>query len=150
MTTMTISNGFSVPESVVETTTLSSYEKERLATKPEFAYSLFRLFASGATIRIESEKRTLDAAEKRAMLYLLKVMQTHNDNYAAIRQAEGIRKAKEAGKYTGRKRQPVDPFLFEQVTKQFRAGDISEAEAMQKLNINARSTLYRRMREVTK
>lgn len=131
-----------------DTVTVSSLS-DIPATKPEFAYSLFRLFASGADIRIENENRTLDATEKRAMLYLLKIMQTHTENYAAIRQAEGIRKAKEAGKYTGRKRQPVDPVLLEQVTKLFRAGDISEAEAMQKLNIHSRSTFYRRMREVT-
>ncbi len=67
-----------------DTVTVSSLS-DIPATKPKFAYSLFRLFASGADIIIENEQRTLDAAEKRAM---------------------------------------------------------------QKLNINSRSTLYRRMREV--
>ncbi len=131
-----------------DTVTVSSLS-DLPATKPEFAYSLFRLLASGATIHIEKENRTLDATEKRAMLYLLKIMQMHDTNYASIRQADGIRKAKEAGKYTGRKRLPVDPLLLEQVTKQFRAGLISEADAMKQLNINSRSTLYRRMREIS-
>lgn len=119
------------------------------ATKPEFTYNLFRLFASGATIYIENEQRTLSASDKRAMLYLLKIMQEHDKNYMAIRQADGIRKAKEDGKYTGRKKQPVDPILLAQVTRQFRSGVISEAEAMQRLNIHSRSTLYRRMREIS-
>ncbi|MBQ3028231.1 MAG: recombinase family protein [Lachnospiraceae bacterium] len=119
------------------------------ATKPEFSYSLFRLLASGATIHLENEQRNLDAMEKRTMLYLLKIMQMHDKNYAALRQADGIRRAKEEGKYTGRKRQPVDPLLLEQVTKQFRSGLISEADAMKQLNINSRSTLYRRMREIS-
>ena len=131
-----------------DTVTVSSLS-DIPATKPEFAYSLFRLLSSGATIHIEKEHRTLDATEKRAMLYLLKIIQTHDKNYASIRQADGIRKAKEEGKYTGRKRLPVDPLLLEQVTKQFRAGLISEADAMKQLNINSRSTLYRRMREIS-
>ena len=80
---------------------------------------------------------------------VLKIMQEHDKNYMAIRQADGIRKAKEDGKYTGRKKQPVDPILLAQVTRQFRSGVISEAEAMQRLNIHSRSTLYRRMREIS-
>lgn len=131
-----------------DTVTVSSLS-DIPATKPEFAYSLFRLLSSGATIHIEKENRTLDAAERRAMLYLLNIMQIHDNNYASIRQADGIRKAKEEGKYTGRKRLPVDPLLLKQVTKQFRAGLISEADAMKQLNINSRSTLYRRMREIS-
>lgn len=116
--------------------------------KQELSYTLFRLLSSGATIHIEEEQRDLTGTEKKAMLYLLKTMRAHADNYASIRQAEGIRRAKSEGKYTGRKRQPVDPVLLEQVTQKFRAGELSEAEAMKQLGINSRATLYRRMREI--
>ena len=130
-------------------TVIVSRLSELPAVKPEFSYHLFRLLASGASIQIESEQRSLDATEKRAMLYLLNILRMRDENYASIRQAEGIRKAREEGKYTGRKRHPVDPVLLEQVTKQFRTGQISETDAMKQLGIHSRSTLYRRMREIS-
>lgn len=115
--------------------------------KTELPYSLLRLLNSGAHIYIQDENRMLTDADRRSMLYLLKNMIEYDSRYSSIRQQEGIRKAKAAGKYTGRKKLPVDPILLKQVASDFRAGSISEAQAMEKAGIKSRSTFYRRMKE---
>ena len=114
----------------------------------ELSLSLLRLLNSGAHIRIKDENRMLSAEERRAMLFLLKEMIEYSSKYSVIRQQEGIRKAKDEGKYTGRKKLPVDPIRLRQVASEFRAGTISEAQAMEMAGIKSRSTFYRRMKEI--
>jgi len=61
------------------------------------------------------------------------------------RQMRGIRKAKDAGKYTGRKRLPV-PENFDLYLKMIREKDISKVDAAKELGI-CRSLLYKLLRE---
>lgn len=114
----------------------------------ELTYVLFRLLYSGASIHIEHENRDLSECERRTMLYLLRIMMKYSENYSSIRQREGIIQAKKEGKYTGRKKIPVDRILLSYVAKEFRNGKVSEKEAMKKLGIPSRSTFYRRLKEI--
>ena len=60
------------------------------------------------------------------------------------RQQEGIAIAKAEGKYRGRK--PIERSNFDAVEKLWRAGTISAAEAMRRLDMS-RSTFYRKVRQ---
>ena len=64
--------------------------------------------------------------------------------YILQRQREGISIAKSQGKYTGRK--PIERSNFDAVEKLWRAGTISAAEAMRRLDMS-RSTFYRKVRQ---
>ena len=64
--------------------------------------------------------------------------------YILQRQREGIAIAKAQGKYTGRK--PIERGNFDAVEKLWRAGTISAAEAMRRLDMS-RSTFYRKVRQ---
>ena len=64
--------------------------------------------------------------------------------YILQRQREGISIAKAQGKYTGRK--PIERSNFDAVEKLWRAGTISAAEAMRRLDMS-RSTFYRKVRQ---
>ena len=64
--------------------------------------------------------------------------------YILQRQREGIAIAKAQGKYTGRK--PIERSNLDAVEKLWRAGTISAAEAMRRLDMS-RSTFYRKVRQ---
>ena len=64
--------------------------------------------------------------------------------YILQRQREGIAIAKAKGKYRGRK--PIERSNFDAVEKLWRAGTISAAEAMRRLDMS-RSTFYRKVRQ---
>ena len=64
--------------------------------------------------------------------------------YILQRQREGISIAKAQGQYTGRK--PIERSNFDAVEKLWRAGTISAAEAMRRLDMS-RSTFYRKVRQ---
>ena len=64
--------------------------------------------------------------------------------YILQRQREGIAIAKADGKYRGRK--PIERSNFDAVEKLWRAGTISAAEAMRRLDMS-RSTFYRKVRQ---
>ncbi len=62
------------------------------------------------------------------------------------RQAEGIAIAKLQGKYTGRQPISYDPILFDQLYKQWKAGDITQKYMCKKLGMSS-ATLSRRIAE---
>ena len=63
------------------------------------------------------------------------------------KQQSGIKKAKEAKKYRGRKKIHVSVPQLDDVIKQRERGDITVEEAMKELEIRSRSTFYRRIKE---
>lgn len=62
------------------------------------------------------------------------------------RQAEGISIAKNQGKYQGRQPIQYDKYLFEQLYREWEAGDITQKYMCKKLNMSI-ATLSRRIRE---
>ena len=64
----------------------------------------------------------------------------------ASRRREGIDRAKEDGRYKGRKPIVVDEALFEAVTQRWEQGEITAREAMSRLKLKP-NTFYRRIKE---
>ena len=64
------------------------------------------------------------------------------------RQAEEIAIAKKAGKYTGRQPIRFDRYLFEQLYRQWKAGDITQKYMCSKLHLS-RTTLSRRIKDIS-
>ncbi len=62
------------------------------------------------------------------------------------KQREGIERAREAGKYRGRKPIAVDESLFDTVVALWRSGQISARQAMARLELKP-NTFYRRIKE---
>jgi len=63
------------------------------------------------------------------------------------KQINGIKNAKNLNKYKGRNRIPVSLPKLEEVIEQMERKEITSNKAMKILNINSRSTLYRRIKE---
>lgn len=112
----------------------------------DLSESMFRLFQSGVTIFVKEDNVVLTVEECRKNLYSLGRMMEYEKKVQALRQKEGIEKAKADGKYKGRKRISVDPLLFEETVNRFQQGLITEEEALKILQLS-RSTFYRRIRE---
>ena len=62
------------------------------------------------------------------------------------KQRDGIEKAREEGKYKGRKPIAVDEGLFEEIVSRWRNGEISARQAMSALELKP-NTFYRRIKE---
>ncbi|MCQ2080767.1 MAG: hypothetical protein MJZ11_03855 [Lachnospiraceae bacterium] len=118
------------------------------ATNAKLSYNLYRLLVSGCSVYLTDEERYVSDAERKNMLFLLKNMLLKCDDYFNTRKSEGIIKAKEEGKFAGRKKKPVDPMLLREITIKFKSSKITEKEAMEALGIASRSTFFRRMKEV--
>ncbi len=130
------------PNDVVEIDALCSIQ----SSNSKLIEDMFTLLQSGAQIYIISEDRYIFDSERKAMLYLLRNMLECIDRNNRIRREEGIERAKQNGRYTGRKPIEIDKQLLKQVAVAFLNDRISEREAMSKLNINSRSTFYRKIR----
>lgn len=66
--------------------------------------------------------------------------------YGVQRRREGIEKAKEDGRYKGRKPIAVDETLFDAVAARWERGEITAREAMSRLELKP-NTFYRRIKE---
>ena len=114
----------------------------------ELRAGLLPILSSGASLYLEDENRELSSAERGAMVKLLLTQQLLDEKKYKQKQAEGIAEAQKAGKYTGRKKIPVDPKLLHEIAQEFKEKRISEQEAMARLGITSRSTFYRRLKEI--
>lgn len=108
---------------------------------------MYQLLQSGSRIFIRSENRYIEDNERRTMLYLLKNMMLSSDRYNRMRREDGIREAKEKGKYRGRKPIDIDSQLLKRVSYEFNHHMISEQEAMKQLGLSSRSTFYRKIKD---
>ncbi len=92
-----------------------------------------------------SKKEAIDTTTPtgKFMLTIFGAVAELEREYILQRQQEGIAIAKQKGKYKGRK--PLYHSSFEKVLDQWRQGQITAAQAMQKLNIS-KSTFYRIVR----
>ncbi len=108
--------------------------------------AVFRLLQSGVTIHIEVDDITFSVESEKNTLYVLERMMAYNKQFRAMSQQKGITKAKEEGKYKGRKRIAVDMLLFADVVEKFEKGLLVEQQALESMGMS-RSTFYRRMRE---
>ena len=80
------------------------------------------------------------------LLNLLMLQESLDNKRNRNHHNEGVARAKNEGKYTGRKKLSVDPNLFDRIAADFDKKKISEDEALRRLGIS-RSTVYRRLKE---
>ena len=111
---------------------------------------MFMLLQSGARIHLLDENRYIDNSERKIMLYLLKNMIEVLDQNNRVHREEGIKQAREKGKYKGRKPIEIDEQLLKLVALDFLSNRISEYEAMEKLGIKSRATFYRKIKSYRK
>ena len=97
-------------------------------------------------VEFVSRKEAIDTTTptEKFMLTVFGAVAELEREYILQRQREGISIAKAQGKYTGRK--PIERSNFDAVEKLWRAGTISAAEAMRRLDMS-RSTFYRKVRQ---
>lgn len=97
-------------------------------------------------VEFVSRKEAIDTTTptEKFMLAVFGAVAELEREYILQRQREGIAIAKAQGKYTGRK--PIERSNFDAVEKLWRAGTISAAEAMRRLDMS-RSTFYRKVRQ---
>ena len=103
-----------------------------------------KLTAKG--VEFVSKKEAIDTTTPtgKFMLTVFGAVAELERGYILQRQQEGIAIAKAEGKYRGRK--PIERSNFDAVEKLWRAGTISAAEAMRRLDMS-RSTFYRKVRQ---
>jgi len=95
-----------------------------------------------------SKKEALDTKTPsgKFMLTIFGAIAQLEREYMLDRQKEGIKIARQNGKYQGRKPIAVDKEKFEVVYTRWKAGECKAVEAMRELNLKP-STFYRRVRE---
>ena len=102
-------------------------------------------------VQFISQKERIDTTtpQGKFMLTVFAAMADLEREQIRQRQKEGIEMAKKEGKYKGRQPISFDKFLFEQLYKQWKAGDITQQYMCKKLNVS-RTTLSRRINEYEK
>lgn len=98
-----------------------------------------------------SKKESIDTSTPagRLMLTIFAGLYQFERECTLERQAEGIREAKKAGKYKGRKPLEVDVIKFKTLYKEWEDERITAVEMQKQLGLTA-STFYRRIREYKK
>lgn len=104
-----------------------------------------RLTAKG--VEFVSKKEAIDTTTPtgKFMLTIFGAVAELEREYILQRQKEGIAIAKEQGIYRGRK--PIERSNFSQVVALWKAGQITAAEAMKRLDMKP-STFYRKIRQM--
>ena len=118
------------------------------ATNHQLRKILLQILRSGAQIWDETEARHLSEEECSLLLNLLMLQESMESKQNKQRHQDGVARAKNDGKYVGRKKIAVDKNLFRQVAEDFRGHKITEEEAMSRAGIASRSTFYRRLKEI--
>ena len=98
----------------------------------------------GALFVSEKEKIDTDTPQGKFMLTVFAALSELEREQIRERQAEGIAIAKRNGKYTGRQPIHYDHYLFEQLYRQWKAGEVTQKYMCKKLNMS-RTTLSRRI-----
>ena len=104
------------------------------------------LDAIGQGFDIKATGYSIDDRNRKAFYSLLISLFRSEMEYARHKRRDGIRKSAAEGNYRGRQRIPIDLIKAKGVFSDFRRGQITETEALDKLGIS-RSTFYRRLKE---
>jgi DNA invertase Pin-like site-specific DNA recombinase len=94
-----------------------------------------------------SKKEAIDTSTPagRLMLTIFGGLYQFERECSHERQMEGIREAKKAGKYKGRKPIPVDMIKFKRLYKEWKEGKITAASMQRQLGLSS-PTFYRRVK----
>ena len=103
---------------------------------------------NGKGVEFISKKENIDTttAAGRLMLTIFGGLYQFERECMLERQAEGIREAKKAGKYRGRKPIEMDVIKFKALYKEWKAGKITAVSMQKQLGLS-KQTFYRRVRD---
>lgn len=99
-------------------------------------------------VQFVSQKESIDTQtpQGKFMLTVFAAMAELEIDQIRQRQAEGIAIAKAQGKYKGRQPKQFDRYMFEQLYKQWKSGDITQKYMCKKLGM-AQRTLYKYIKQ---
>ena len=99
-------------------------------------------------VQFVSQKESIDTQtpQGKFMLTVFAAMAELERDQIRQRQAEGIAIAKAKGKYKGRQPKLFDRYMFEQLYKEWKAGDITQKYMCKKLGMSQR-TLYKYIKQ---
>lgn len=99
-------------------------------------------------VHFVSQKESIDTTtpQGKFMLTVFAAMAELERDQIRQRQAEGIAIAKAQGKYKGRQAKQFDRYLFEQLYKEWKDGDITQKYMCKKLGMSQR-TLYKYIKQ---
>lgn len=115
-------------------------------TTAGFSDGIFTAVTNGVDIISQDGRILIDRTTRASMLPIVIAQRLIEHRERALKQRNGISKAKAAGKYTGRRPIAVDENVLRQVVKEMKEGLITVEEAMQRTKINSKSTFYRKVR----
>ena len=115
-------------------------------TRQELLTTLRKLDERGADFVSLREGIDTRAGERRAFFAFCRALDELEPSGRRDKRREGIEKAREEGRYKGRKPIAVDEGLFETVVARWRSGQISARQAMAQLDLKP-NTFYRRIKE---
>lgn len=115
-------------------------------TTAGFSDGIFTAVTNGVDIISQDGRILIDRTTRASMLPIVIAQRLIEHRERALKQRNGISKAKAAGKYTGRRPIAVDENVLRQVVKEMQEGLITVEEAMQRTKINSKSTFYRKVR----
>jgi len=107
------------------------------------------LKAKGVGFISQKEQIDTNTPQGKFMLTVFAAMSELERSQILQRQAEGIAIAKQKGVYKGRSPKEVDMYLFSELYKQWKNGNIKQKYMMEKLNIS-RSKLFNLIKEYEK
>lgn len=120
--------------------------KSLASTAPTFTKTLLSLLYSGANICNRDGEMIISAAERTTAILLLSAqVELAKQNRLKV-QKTGIEKAKNRGKYTGRKPIEVNTAVMEELAAQLDSKIINVPLAMKRLGLTSRSTFYRKLK----
>ena len=107
--------------------------------------TILQLIAIGSTLH--TPEFIIDDSNRRNIYGMVKAMYEAEYKSRIKRQQKGIDNAKNEGKYMGRKKIDVSIPKLAEVSELLEKEVISIPEAMQRLGLRSKSTLYRRLNE---
>jgi len=116
------------------------------ATAPQLTKTMLSLLYAGAVICNQHGDVIISAPERTTAILLLSAQTELAAQSRCKVQKAGIEKAKNHGKYTGRKPIAVNALLMEEIVTQLDDKIINVSMAMKRLGLTSRSTFYRKMK----
>lgn len=99
-----------------------------------------------ADLKSAAEKVDTTGAKGSFFFHICRELAALDRSGSAERRREGIERAREEGRYRGRKPIEVDETLFDSVVERWQSGEITAREAMGRLELKP-NTFYRRIKE---
>ena len=119
-------------------------------TRAGFEDGIFTAITSGIEIVNNNGQALIDSMTRAAMISVVVAQRLIARRENMANRQKGIDKAKEKGRYTGRKPIDVDENMLMQIVGEMRNGHISLEEAMKRTKIGSKSTFYRKIRMLDK